>query len=239
MEPGDHFHFARDAGEAIRLASRGDLSVPVPACPGYDLRRLVVHCGYFCRFVTRGVTAGRRPEFDSAEHREHEPAEWFSTGFDDLMTMLADLDPEAETWTWGQERRGRFWLRRAAQELSVHRWDADDAVGDADPPDPLLAADGIDELLDEFAPARELAAKYAGSGETLHFHATDLDAGEWLVTAHPDRLEITREHAKGDVAARGSASDLFLFLWGRVPAERLEVFGDASLLHRWQERVEI
>ena len=36
------------------------------------------------------------------------------------------------------------------------------------------------------------------------------------------------EHAKGDVAARGSASDLLLFLWGRVPADALEVFGDAA-----------
>jgi hypothetical protein len=48
---------------------------------------------------------------------------------------------------------------------------------------------------------------------------------------------VTREHAKGDVAVRGTASDLLLFLWGRLPGERLEVLGDASLVGRYFELV--
>jgi hypothetical protein len=36
------------------------------------------------------------------------------------------------------------------------------------------------------------------------------------------------------VAARGSTSDLLLLMWSRIPAGRLEVFGDADLLYRWQ-----
>ena len=59
----------------------------------------------------------------------------------------------------------------------------------------------------------------AGPGETIHLHATDTD-GEWLIRLTPDGIETSREHAKGDVAARGPASDLFLFLVGRVPPER-------------------
>jgi hypothetical protein len=31
--------------------------------------------------------------------------------------------------------------------------------------------------------------------------------------------------------------DLFLWLWGRIPADRLEVYGDASLLPRYRELV--
>jgi hypothetical protein len=50
---------------------------------------------------------------------------------------------------------------------------------------------------------------------------------------------VSREHAKGDVAARGSASDLLLFLWGRVSAERLEVFGDAELLARFRTVIKV
>ncbi len=53
----------------------------------------------------------------------------------------------------------------------------------------------------------------------------------------PDGLVVTREHAKGDVAARGTASDLLLFLYGRADADRLDVFGDAALLARWRELV--
>ena len=64
---------------------------------------------------------------------------------------------------------------------------------------------------------------------TVHLHCTDVD-GEWLVARRDGEVTVTAEHAKGDVAARGSASDLLLFLWGRVPADALEVFGDADLL---------
>ena len=54
-----------------------------------------------------------------------------------------------------------------------------------------------------------------GNGETLHFHRTDGD-GEWLVRLTPDGPEVERAHAKGDVAVRGSASDLLLARAGRV-----------------------
>lgn len=74
----------------------------------------------------------------------------------------------------------------------------------------------------------------AACGETYHFHRTD-GPGEWLVRFMPEGPVVTREHAKGDVAVRGIASDLFLFLWRRLPADRLEVFGDADLLSRYFE----
>ena len=48
---------------------------------------------------------------------------------------------------------------------------------------------------------------------------------------------MTHEHAKGDVAVRGTASDLLLFVWGRLPGESLEVLGDASLIERFFELV--
>ena len=50
----------------------------------------------------------------------------------------------------------------------------------------------------------------------MHVHSTDAD-GEWLVD-FDNGLAVTREHAKGDVAVRGPASDLMLVLYGRVPA---------------------
>ena len=52
-----------------------------------------------------------------------------------------------------------------------------------------------------------------------------------------DGVLVTEEHAKGDVALRATASDLMLFLYGRVDASVGETFGDASLLERWQQLV--
>ena len=45
-------------------------------------------------------------------------------------------------------------------------------------------------------------------------------------------------HAKGDVALRGTASDLLLWAWNRVPVDEcFEVFGDRAPLEAWREAV--
>ena len=128
-----------------------------------------------------------------------------------------------------------FWARRQANETAVHRWDAQRAAGAVEPVEHTLAVDGIDEFFG-LIPFWRRESNVRGVGETIHLHCTD-GAGEWLVRLAADAVIVTREHAKGDVAARGSASDLLLFLYGRVGPSALEVFGDASLLDRWQELV--
>jgi len=76
------------------------------------------------------------------------------------------------------------------------------------------------------------------TSESMHLHCTDTE-GEWMIRFTADGAVTTREHAKGDVAVRGTASDLYLLLWNRVSAERFEIFGDASLLRRFAEHVRI
>ena len=136
---------------------------------------------------------------------------------------------------WVVDRTAGFWARRQANETAVHRWDAQGAAGPLEPIEHALAVDGIDEFFG-LIPFWPWADRVRGNGETLHFHCTDGE-GEWLARLGSDGVVITAEHAKGDVAARGTASDLLLFLYGRVSADDLEVFGDASLLDRWQELV--
>jgi predicted lipid carrier protein YhbT len=79
-------------------------------------------------------------------------------------------------------------------------------------------------------------AAAAGAGETIHLHCTDRE-GEWLVRRDAEGLTVTREHAKGDVAARGTASDLLLVLQSRLPVSAVECFGDDTILERWQREV--
>ena len=152
---------------------------------------------------------------------------WLRAGSTGLVAALEAADPGAPLWTFTFDRKLSFWFRRQAQEIAIHRWDAQDSAGEAAPLDPVLAADGIDEWLDLLAVRGGTAAD--GAEHTVHLHCTDVD-GEWLVRQSADGLDIERAHAKGDVAARGTASDLDLYLWGRVGVERLEVFGDAAVL---------
>ena len=162
---------------------------------------------------------------------------YFRDGARALVQALAATDPATSVWTFAaSDRTAGFWYRRRAQETSVHRFDAQSAAGDPEPIDPELAVDGIDEYLSVFLP--RMADNVATDGATLHFHCTDVE-GEWFVARDGDDLRITREHAKGDVAARGTASDLVLFLWGRVPADALDVFGDAAVLDRFRSAIKV
>jgi uncharacterized protein (TIGR03083 family) len=156
-----------------------------------------------------------------------------------LESALYVLPPNEPVHTWWEpSRTAGFLQRRMALETAVHRWDAQLAHGIPESIEADLAADGIDETFEVMLPARRGWAKspLPGSGKTYRFHRTD-GPGEWLVRFAPEAPVVTREHAKGDVAVRGPAADLLLFLWHRIPADRLEVFGDAALLDRYFEHV--
>ena len=54
-----------------------------------------------------------------------------------------------------------------------------------------LAADGIAEAFGLLAALGSRRIDLAGSGETIHVHATDTGYCEWLVTRAPSGVEIT------------------------------------------------
>ena len=60
-------------------------------------------------------------------------------------------------------------------------------------------------------------------------------AGEWLVRLDAEGIHLTREHAKGDVAVRGPASDVLLVLMGRKTMAATDVFGEAPLFERFRK----
>ncbi len=218
------------------LVTEGDrlAAVPVPAlgaavtaCPGWDVARLISHVGR----VHRWAAAVLRDGADAARQMPREPrpdnehlADWYRDGRDRLLAELdaRDLDAEADVLTG----RGtvRFWLRRQAHEVAMHRWDAQDAVsaGGATPFEPGLAADGIDEWLRVFVPrhlGRRGEVPPELNGATLRLHCTD--------SAGPDpvlRLTGTQPAIEADSAAdatlSGTAADLLLTVWHRPPANQ-------------------
>ncbi|MET7711682.1 hypothetical protein [Streptomyces sp. NPDC005407] len=48
-----------------------------------------------------------------------------------------------------------------------------------------------------------------------------------------DDVPLTDDSGPCDVELAGTASELMLFLWGRIPADRLQVNGDAEVLDRY------
>jgi uncharacterized protein (TIGR03083 family) len=237
LEPATYLRaIGDDATTLVDAAERAGLDAPVPTCPDWVVADLLAHIGRVHRWAAGN--AARRPDEGFWPGNEIEipdvavrPA-WVREGARSLVAAL-DGPPDRPAWTWANSNNLGFWQRRQAQETAMHRVDAEVAAGDAPSIDAELAADGIDELLD-IVGRTPWKPPPTGDGETLHFHCTDVD-GEWLVRLVPDGIEVERVHAKGDVAARGSASDLLCWLQGRAPIDRLEVFGDAALLGRWRE----
>ena len=112
----------------------------------------------------------------------------------------------------------------------MHRWDAQNAVGDPSDIANDLAVDGIDELLFVWLPTA--APLQEPPGTSIHIHTTDSD-GEWLAVLDEEPV-VTREHAKGDAALRGPASDVLLYLWDRIEPPSLEIHGDRAALDRFR-----
>ena len=232
-------------GLFLDAVNTAGLDAPVPTCPDWTVADLVRHQGRVCHWMSTIVGekaqeyVDRKPLVEQAEREE--PLAWLQTGAQRATEVFSTTDPDTPVWNWidGGPGPARFWFRRLAHEISIHRVDAESAAGGAgksrvEPAE--LASDGIDEYL-QFLPhkAAQGDALTALSG-SYHFHTTDVP-GEWVVVFDGDGVTIRREHAKADIAIRGAASDLELFLYNRGGRDGLEIFGDEAGVAAWTELV--
>lgn len=240
----------------MAAAARLGLDAEVPSCPGWTVKTLLNHTGRVHAWAAATVAAGQLAGFPPRP--DEVTPEWFEEGLAELCGTLQAADPDAEVGNHlGAPGRAIFWHRRMANETAVHRWDAEAAHAVTTPIDPGVAVCGIDEILDVYVPRALAQNQDADLGGSLHVHATDVDGtetgarngnadndadndggngGEWLVRIEAGRATVTRQHEKGDLAIRGTASDLLLLLWGRLDATEgpFETFGDAAVLDRWR-----
>ena len=236
---------ARNSDRLADAAAAAGTDAAVPSCPGWTVTDLLDHVltgDEWARTIVEHGKQGKTERVLPGPRDEGVDGDALvaavRSGAQSLVETLRSVDPATSVWTFSSTNRtAAFWQRRRSQETAVHRYDAETAAATPTPIDAELAVDGIDEFFAVFLP--RLADNFGDVGDgTVHLHCTDV-AGEWLVARRDGEVVVTAEHAKGDVAARGTASDLFLFLWGRVPADALEVFGDAALLGRFRQAVRV
>lgn len=239
MNAHDYAAAIRRDGAALADAAGGRLEARVVSCPEWRMSDLVWHTAQVHDFwyqVADQRLSDPREAKQSERPGDDEVVAYFRAGVERLAALIETADPATPVWTWSPQQDIAFIGRRMAQETAVHRWDAEAAAGAPAPIEADLAADGIEEFLTVMLPGR--AEALAGDGESIHLHATDRP-GEWLVTVTDGRVEVSREHGKGDAAVRASVSDLLLLLWRRVPPEAVEVFGDEAVLRRFVTRAEL
>jgi uncharacterized protein (TIGR03083 family) len=235
--------------EVLRAA---DPSTPVPTTPEWTLARLAEHVGHGQRWAAtiverRLVEPIPNADIDDARMPDDPDGRtaWLVAGARRLADAVRDAGPDAPVWTWAADRTAGFWLRRITHDTLVHRLDAELAVGRAVELAPDIAADGVSDLLMVFETLSgdhpdPILAGLRGTGQTLHFHATDAglgEAGEWRARRDPSGVAWEHGHGRADVAVRGRALDLLLLLSRRAApgAVGVEILGDRAVLDAWLE----
>ncbi len=222
------------------VLGRSDPQLPVPSCPDWSVHDLAAHLGMVHRWaeqLVRRRAQSRIPPGDMGlDHGPVGPA-WILEGGARLVGTLRSADPDAEMWAWGADQHVRFWPRRQLHETLVHRIDLELAAGDVVRADAGIAADGIDELLVNLAPAAAFSpgiGALTGDGSRLTF--TELDAGRrWTIVLDPDGFRVTEDGGEPDASLEGGALELLLVLYRRRRLDESAVSsaGDPDLIRFW------
>lgn len=233
LTPEEHLAGLRDAVVAfVRYADRAGRSAAVPTCPEWTVLDLVAHQGMVHRWAA-DLVRGERPDDDAVA--AFEAAGRVST---DLLGWLRDGALEvARAVTEAPEGRDAlvflndapapraFWARRQCHETTIHAVDALSASLGRPPRaeetwiDPVLALDGVDELLGGFLtrPRSRLRCEEEALLVVVPDGATDW----WEVSLGPRPAVVTRHRtaydgeADPDWEVTGSPVELYLRLWNR------------------------
>ncbi len=207
------------------------LDARVPTCPDFTLADLAAHVGEFTGLWTHVLCeAGeqRRPRTPPSAASD-DPSAWYLSLADHLVDQLRSTAGDAPCWMWIPDHQTAGTVaRRCANELSIHRYDAQTASGTMTPLDPAVALDAIEEIF-VMLPAWDNPPE--GSGRTLGLRASDGDQRAITLGAEGPRLHLGPREA--DLTLTGTASDLALLLFERPPIGPVQEEGDPATLAAW------
>jgi len=220
-------------GTRLFTVANSNQEAEITVCPGWNMEDLVRHVGTVYATVEGIISSGstERPADLFSSSPEGDVFNWARNNFHTLLETLDKREASHPVWTWGKEKNVGFYIRRMAHESLVHMWDTETVENEHISVDGDVACDGIDEYIDVSLQLATSRKGFSYPDGSIHLHRTDGE-GEWLLEAEGSELLVKRAHEKGDVAVRGSALSILLYLWGREP-EDIEIFGDPELARIW------
>jgi uncharacterized protein (TIGR03083 family) len=231
-------HIRADGDLIAAVAPRG-LDRPVPVCPPWDVREVVAHLATVYDHKVVAMRLGRKPndgEWVTDEPYGKDTVEWFADEHAKLLAELVAHSPKDRAWSWWEpDQTVGFWYRRMALETVVHRVDVETQFGPPSAVDDALAVDGIDEVLTLMLAGDEEEGTASPSTGTVEVLAGD---AAWSVVLENTRTVVTPGRRTSPAATlSGDPGELFLYLWGRVPVDRLACRGDESLITLLRSRL--
>ena len=214
-----------------------DETTPVPTCPGWTLRHLLRHVGRGDRWAAQIVGDRLNDYLDPREVRNGRPPDdaidWLRGGVHCLLGAVDSVGADTAVWTFLGPRPAAWWIRRRLHEVTVHRADAELALGRDFRLAADLAADGLTEWLERVVVQAGDGDSPLRDGQALHLHATD--GGEWTLRANCSALALERSHADATATVSGDATSLFLAVVRRLPADdpRITINGDGDVWRAW------
>lgn len=215
-----------------RYAERAGLAAPVPTCPEWTVLDLLAHQGMVHRWAAALVRGEMLDDeevagFEAAGRDAADPLAWLRDGAVEVTRAVTSAPADREAFVFLNDApapRG-FWARRQCHETTIHAVDALAAALGRAPRaeetwiDPVLARDGIDELLAGFLtrPRSRLRCD-----EEAVLAVVPDDAAEWWEVSLGPRPAVVTRHASSydedtdpDWELTGSSVDLYLRLWNR------------------------
>lgn len=253
--PETYASHVRSESARFREALAGcDPEARVPSCAEWNAADLLWHLATVQRWWAE-VLAVRPARPEEVDPPRPETYDGLLAAYDEWSAQLADVletaDPAEEAWSWSDDRTVAFIVRRQAHEALVHRVDAELAAGLTPEVDPVLAADGVHEVL---------AVMYGGCppwgswepGEALMrvdctdtgdefwlrfgtFSGTDPDSGTSYAAEEDFHVvEPPGDDVEPDVVIDGPAAALDLWLWSRGDDAEISVAGDEATYARFR-----
>lgn len=205
----------------LREVAPDALDEPVPTCPGWTGRDLVLHVAEVYLHKAETMRQGAWPSPWPPE-LPGEPLDVLDDAYRRLVEELTTRKPADHALTWyGPDQTVGFWLRRMAQETVIHRLDAELAASVPHAPVPTdLAEDGIDEVLVSF-----LTYASVEYPDELGEHLTECDGrtvqiategAGWQVQLGPSEITVERGHFDAEAGVSGEAAAVLRWVWRRA-----------------------
>jgi uncharacterized protein (TIGR03083 family) len=227
------------------VAAAPSLDAQVPTCPEWTLFDLVRHLGEGRRKWAAIIAAGPAdapPDksvwgADAAPREREALLDWWTASAQQLLDALRETGPDRACWTWWASSQSPQTTGAAARhqlhEIALHTYDAQATAGAPQSLPDEVARDGAEEFLSTCCAT---TSAWPHKPTAFDFHATE--GGSWRLTVDADgaRFTVLPDTATGDgpdaagATVRGTPNELVLFLYDRIPADSMQIDGDAGLI---------